>query len=284
MPEVFGGHHAGGVIRMLCFVFAALIVLLDQFIKRWILLTLALYESMDLIPGIIGLTYVRNTGAAFSILSDQRWLLIGIAIACSILLIAILLRYNEGFWGTIGLASVLGGTIGNLVDRISYGYVVDIFDLQFVNFAIFNIADIFITLGGVTFLIYFIIMTVKPEKIKEGIYGEAEHPQYERIVIEEEIGMYDFEYGEETEIPVEGGNEAAKITISASDQPEGIPVIHSKSEPNIPADNLPADVTSALDALSELEQELEEAGALEDYDLDELLKKYGFEDDDTSQQ
>ena len=270
---------------MLCFVFAALVVLLDQFIKRWILLTLALHESSELVPGVIGLTHVRNTGAAFSILSDQRWLLIGIACVAAILLIAILLRYNDGFWGTLGLAAVLGGTIGNLADRISYGHVVDMFELYFVEFAIFNVADIFITLGGITFLIYFIATSVKPEKSEEGVFEEspAEYSPDEYRREEDQIGLYDFQYGEESydndQAEYEDASDAQPVSGSYAEPTSELSDDYSDPGSSGYYNDPPADVTSALDALSELELELKDADRLEDYDVDDLLREYGFEDD-----
>ena len=288
---------------MLCFVFALLVVLLDQFIKRWILLTLALHDSTGLIPGVLGLTHVRNTGAAFSILADQRWLLIGIACVASLLLIAILLRYNDGFWGTLGLAAVLGGTVGNLVDRISYGYVIDIFEFQFVNFAIFNIADIFITLGGITFLIYFIASSIVPterdENVFEGVPEGYEPHEYSES--EDQIGLYDFQYEEgaraadnaEYEYTFDAGNFSepyhAPETVNQSAYSE--PESYSPSEPEsyspagsyvqteTLADAAVSDSIYDLSALGELDIDLDDTGMLEDYDIDALLREYCFEED-----
>ena len=275
---------------MLCFVFAVLIVLLDQFIKRWIILTLPLFDKMELLPGVVGITHVRNTGAAFSILTDQRWLLIIIAGIAALLLIAILLRYDEGFWGTLGLAAVLGGTIGNLVDRISYGYVIDIFEFQFFDFAIFNVADIFITLGGITFLIYFIATTIKPPKSSPLAAGNAaaEHVQLGRPQVDAEIGGYDFEYGDDP-VGGAGGYESIAegvpdsfIDYSESEAQEPVdypePVSMYELDSDVPSSEL-ADMAAALNALGNLEQELQEAGLLDDGDLDDMLREYGFEED-----
>ena len=152
---------------MLCFVFSALVVILDQLFKKWITITMAVGEHKDVIPGIINLTHVENYGAAFSILSGKRWLLAAVMFIAIIIIVAILLRYTEGFWGTLGLAAVLGGAVGNLIDRVFAGHVVDMFEFKFIEFAIFNVADIFITLGGLTFLIFFIITSFKSSKTAE---------------------------------------------------------------------------------------------------------------------
>ncbi|MCL2247979.1 MAG: signal peptidase II [Oscillospiraceae bacterium] len=156
---------------MLIFVFSALIVVLDQFIKHYIVRTLEIGErGPEIIPGILGLTRWENDGAMLNILSGQQWLLAGIAFVVSIALVMILLRYNDGFWGSLGLASVLGGAIGNLVDRVfNDGAVVDMFRTLFISFPIFNIADIFITLGFATFLVHFIALSIREAK------GEKAH-------------------------------------------------------------------------------------------------------------
>ena len=173
---------------MLVFVFSGLVVLLDQFFKRWIVLTMEMGEQMDLIPGVIGLMRWQNPGAAFGILAGHRWLLAGIAFVACIILVCILLRYTEGFWGTLGLGAVLGGAVGNLVDRVwpgGDGYVVDMFQTLFISFPIFNIADIFITLGFITFCVHFIITSVKQarEEKEDLVYDDDD--------------QYSDDYGEE---------------------------------------------------------------------------------------
>ena len=153
---------------MLIFVFSALIVLCDQFFKRWIVMTHHVGEETILIPGVLSLFRLHNPGVAFGFLSGQPWwLLAGIQLLAAIILIMIILRYTEGFWGSLGLAAVLGGTIGNLIDRIFTfnaefpHHVVDMFRFLFIDFAVFNIADVFITLGFLTFLVHFIVLTFK---------------------------------------------------------------------------------------------------------------------------
>ena len=270
---------------MLCFVFAVLVALLDQFFKRWVLLTLAVKESSDLVPGIVSLTHENNPGAAFSMLAGQRWLLAGIAFVAVVLLIAILLRYNDGFWGTLGLSAVLGGAIGNLIDRVSYGYVVDMFNLEFMHFYIFNIADIFITLGGITFLIHFIVISIRPEKSKRTVFDEVppDNPLVEAPPVEDQIGLYDFQYGEETANTDQPDRDSPSGSRPASGQrpesdlyPSGY---YDNPDLNVGAFDPPDGQASTLEALNELETELRETGALDDYDLDELLREYGFEDD-----
>ena len=276
---------------MLCFVFAALVVVLDQFMKHWIVLTLDIREKTAIIPGLIGLTHEENTGAAFSILSDQRWLLVAIAFVAALLIIAILLRYNDGFWGTLGLAAVLGGTVGNLIDRLFNGYVVDMFEFYFVDFAIFNIADIFITLGGILFLVYLIISAFRPSKRSELAADQAPN-SYEREDARDnaseqysdvgEIGLYDFEYKEDdtiNRVQKRYGDFSGDDTVTNAYSDQSMATEYTGAGPDGYADEPLDDILSTLEAMSGLESELLGAEILEDYDIDDLLKEYGFEDD-----
>jgi len=253
---------------MLCFLFAALIVALDQFFKHWVLRTLALGETgPELIPGILGLTRWENDGAMLNILSGQQWLLAGIAFIAAVALVMILLRYNEGFWGTLGLAAVLGGTVGNLIDRIvNEGRVVDMFrTLPFV-FPIFNIADIFITLGFITFLIHFIVLTIKSGKKELPESGE-DNDSYEA-----------FEQQHEDEPDYDGFDDIEAIVSAKADQ-ELSPAA-ATSPAASPTDDVITDTTPDITfTLESLESEIG-SDSLDDYNLDDILREYGLEDDD----
>jgi len=314
---------------MLCFVFAALIVALDQFFKRWVMRTLTLGETgQELIPGVIGLTRWENDGAMLNILSGQQWLLAGIAFGAAIVLVMILLRYNEGFWGTLGLSAVLGGTVGNLVDRIfNDGKVVDMFRTLFIDFPIFNIADIFITLGFITFLIHFIMITIKAEGREKAAQDHAEDEYYD------EFDEQQYDEGSEDEQEYEQFREIDSAVAAQSEQ-EAIPDTMYSSQmqyqeqsqysghtpydeqsaygeykpyeepteyeaPSVP--EYPAapdagtqyypdtEMTSGYEPLSDIESDttfsldaLEmELGSLDDYNVDDLLREYGFEDDES---
>ena len=243
---------------MLCFLFAALIVALDQFFKHWVLRTLTIGEAgPEIIPGVLGLTRWENDGAMLNILSGQQWLLAAIAFIAAIALIMILLRYNEGFWGTIGLAAVLGGTVGNLIDRIvNEGRVIDMFRTLFISFPIFNIADIFITMGFITFLVHFIYLTAKT--------GKTEVP----VSAEHDFG----DFKQSTDEPDEDYD-----TISEFEQEVPEPAAEDYSLPVVDADDVSTDTTPEISLTMEsLESDL---GSLEDYNLDDILREYGLEDD-----
>jgi signal peptidase II len=147
---------------MLYLLFSALIVIADQIVKRWAVLNLKGQGTKDFIPGILNLYYAENTGAAFSILRDQRWIFIIVSILASLVMVYIVLSKRiDSPLGLVPLSMVLGGAVGNLIDRIYAGFVVDMFEFAFIRFAIFNVADIFITVGGVLFCVYYLYSETK---------------------------------------------------------------------------------------------------------------------------
>lgn len=136
-------------------VLAAAAVGLDQLTKYLTVQHIALFEDVPLLPGIVHLTHTHNTGAAFSMLSGQRWPLILMTVIVLALIVFVLVRKTVTKpFGVLTLAAVFGGAIGNLIDRVLYGYVVDMIEVEFINFAVFNVADIFVTCGGVLLCVY----------------------------------------------------------------------------------------------------------------------------------
>ncbi|MEH2300644.1 signal peptidase II [Nostoc sp.] len=127
---------------------------LDQITKYWVVQTFRLGQTLPLLPGIFHFTYVTNTGAAFSLLSGKvewlRWLSLGV----SLVLIALaLFSPMLNLWDQLGYGLILGGAMGNGIDRFVLGYVVDFLDFRLINFAVFNVADSFISIGIVCLLI-----------------------------------------------------------------------------------------------------------------------------------
>jgi signal peptidase II len=136
-----------------------LAVILDQVSKLVIASSMQLYQSIILMP-YFNLTYVHNTGAAFSFLSDaggwQRWFFAGLALVISSIIAVWLarLKRHEALLA-VALSLVLGGAIGNLIDRLAYGYVIDFLDVYYQtwHWPAFNIADSAITLGVILMLV-----------------------------------------------------------------------------------------------------------------------------------
>jgi len=269
---------------MLCFLFAALIVALDQFFKHWIMRTLDIGDiGPEVVPGILGLTRWENDGAMLNILSGQQWLLAGIAFGAAVVLIMILLRYNEGFWGTLGLAAVLGGTVGNLADRVfNGGKVVDMFRTLFMDFPIFNVADIFITLGFITFLIHFIVLTVKTDKrpMPASDYYAEDY---------DEQGDSSSSYNEFPDVEPDNEPQEQYAQYNAPDSGYAEQAQPSKEEYSAPSSDYA--VSDSYDAVTDtttdtsltldaLEAELGSLDDYGDYNVDDLLREYGFDDDD----
>lgn len=134
----------------------AVIVAADRLVKFWAASALQPVGEMAGIKGIFHFTYVENTGAAFSILENQKWILIAVAAVLVIIALYILIFKKLKLSYNICLVFIAAGGMGNLIDRILYGYVVDMFQFDFVRFAIFNVADIFITVGGILLIIVYL--------------------------------------------------------------------------------------------------------------------------------
>ena len=136
----------------------------DQLLKSWTVHHLALGESTAFLPGFMQLTRVHNYGAAWSSFSGARWLLIALTAAgmCAIAwLLVKIVRHPLGQWS---LAIILGGGIGNLIDRVRLGYVVDMLDTMFMDFPVFNVADVFVVCGTVCALIYYLAFYSKSDE------------------------------------------------------------------------------------------------------------------------
>ena len=138
--------------------FAAGIVAVDQWTKFLVLENIPLFGYVDAIPGLFHLTYVQNTGAAFSAFRGMQWLF---ALIFVVLTVAILYEYFKtplpftGFERWL-IAAINGGGVGNMIDRVRFGYVVDMIEVDFMNFAVFNVADCFITCGSILMILHLI--------------------------------------------------------------------------------------------------------------------------------
>lgn len=130
-------------------------IILDQLTKWIVVNSMELSESIVLIENLFSFTYVRNYGAAWGMFSNQQWVFM---IATSIALIImpiILYRYRHvHFLFSLSLSLFIGGAIGNMIDRIFVGYVVDFLEFTFIDFPVFNVADICVVFGAIIMIIY----------------------------------------------------------------------------------------------------------------------------------
>ena len=141
------------------YLIAILLVVVDQLVKLWVRSAIPLGSSILFIPYLMDLAHVRNTGAAFSIFSTHTWLLTLISLLGSLFLAFLLWKnYFPGKLGKLSLTLVLAGAVGNLIDRALLGYVTDMFQTTFINFAVFNVADICVTVGGALLVFYVLFL------------------------------------------------------------------------------------------------------------------------------
>lgn len=140
-------------------IFSALLVGVDQLVKWWITDNLALGETKNLIPGILSLNHIRNTGAAWSMLEGKMWFFTIVTLIAVVVILTLMIKNREkgNSWFMIGLSLILAGAIGNFIDRIRLGYVVDMFQTDFMSFPIFNVADVALVCGVICILIYIIL-------------------------------------------------------------------------------------------------------------------------------
>ena len=140
-------------------IFAAGIVAADQFTKFLTVANIALYEDVPFIPGLLQLTYVQNTGAAFSSFEGQQWMF---ALVFAAFTLGILWEYFKKPMGFLPferwcIAAIYGGGLGNMIDRVRLGYVVDMIETKFMVFPVFNVADCFITCGCIALMVSLVL-------------------------------------------------------------------------------------------------------------------------------
>lgn len=132
-----------------------ILVIIDQVTKYLTVQNIELGQVIEFIPNIVSLTYIRNTGAAFSILEGQMWFFYIV----TIIVIGVLIYYmyteakKDRMLGIL-LSFILAGAIGNFIDRLMLQYVVDMIKLEFIDFAIFNVADSYLTVGVILLFFY----------------------------------------------------------------------------------------------------------------------------------
>lgn len=143
---------------------AAVLVVLDQLIKHWATAALLPVGSMEVLPGIVELRYCLNDGMAFSMLAGKQGLLIGVTSVMLVAVLVMLFVRKMPLAERIAWTLVLGGGVGNLIDRVLNGVVVDYINVLFMHFAIFNFADICVCVGvGLLILVLLLDSTKKDE-------------------------------------------------------------------------------------------------------------------------
>lgn len=140
---------------MLYYLLSIFLIVIDQLVKWWVRGNIPLGTAIPFIPYLMDLTYTQNTGAAFSSFSGLTWLLALVSLGASVVIALLLWRnFFPGVLGKLSLALILAGAVGNLIDRVLLGFVTDMFMTTFINFAVFNVADICVVCGGFLMAVY----------------------------------------------------------------------------------------------------------------------------------
>ncbi|MBQ7356082.1 MAG: signal peptidase II [Clostridia bacterium] len=145
------------------------VVALDMITKFLSYALLSKVETVPIIKGVIHFTYVENRGAAFGMLKDHRWVFISISVIVIAAFLAYLfLGHAESRLMGVALSLVTAGGLGNMIDRLALGYVVDFIDFRLINFAVFNVADSCVCIGAGLLVLYLILEIKKEVKQKNG--------------------------------------------------------------------------------------------------------------------
>ncbi len=157
------------MIAYISLALSVVLIFLDQLFKNLIVHNLPKTESIPIIEGVINFTYVENTGAAFGIFQNQRWILVGItSIALISCIMLILTKRIKNNFLIVSLSLVIAGGIGNLIDRVNLKYVIDYIELKFFpGFAVFNFADCLVVIGAIMLAVYMFFFDGKSKKTEE---------------------------------------------------------------------------------------------------------------------
>ena len=153
---------------LLCAILIILSVAADQITKHLVLANIAMYEDVAVLPGIFHFTYIENKGAAFGMLANTRWVFLVMSTVAIAAFVFYIIKYRpKDILLRISLSFVVGGGIGNMIDRCFRGSVVDFIEVDFIDFYVFNVADIFVCVGCGLMVLYIILSEIKDSKAKK---------------------------------------------------------------------------------------------------------------------
>ena len=150
---------------LLCALIIIFSVAADQISKYLVLQNIEMYEEVAVLPKIFHFTYIENKGAAFGMLAEHRWVFLVISSIAILIFVIYLIKYKpKDVLLRASLSMVVGGGIGNMIDRCFRGSVVDFIEVEFIDFYIFNVADIFVCVGCGLMILYMILSEIKESK------------------------------------------------------------------------------------------------------------------------
>ncbi len=154
-----------GIYIMLFAIFTIILIAIDQISKYYTITMLKPLGSVTVINNFFSLTYVENRGAAFGILQNFRWIFIAVTFVAIIALVVYKFRYKpKGYVINTSLCFILSGAVGNMIDRVFRGYVIDMLEVTFINYPVFNIADCLVVVGTILLGIYILFIYKEPKK------------------------------------------------------------------------------------------------------------------------
>ena len=169
---------------MLYSIIGMLVIIFDQLVKFWVDRNINWTNpSRPLIPGIISLVRVQNDGAAFSFLSGSGarvWFIVLTGVFALLVVIALATHFISGKFGRWCLVLVTAGGLSNMIDRIRYGFVIDMFKVELFDFAVFNVADIFITVFCIAFILYILFGGEKQREVDVDEFDEIDYEEEDR--------------------------------------------------------------------------------------------------------
>lgn len=258
---------------MLYAILAAIILVADQWVKYWTTIKIVLDTGeAPLIPGVVKLVNVHNSGAAFGFLSSSesaRWIFVAVAIIFTLLMIVVMAkRVFPSKFANFCLTLAVAGALGNCIDRFVFGYVVDMFKVEFINFAVFNVADIFLVIACILFIFYLLFgyngkevveVDEKPAKEKKARKNKkakkAVKEKEEKPEIEKKSKKKGFDF-EETE-PLDDDLFLSQIDSAFEAEESSKPITNEpEADPNI--DITPEDIMFGIKGLDIDETPIEE--------------------------
>lgn len=150
------------------FIISALLILVDQVVKWWTVQTIPLNSGIGFIDGVISFFYLQNTGAAWGIFSGRMIFFYAITVVAVVAMVYLMVQEKgKSKLAMTSYALILSGAIGNFIDRVRLGYVVDMIRFEFIDFPIFNVADMCLTIGVALLFVYILLIEGRNKKGKE---------------------------------------------------------------------------------------------------------------------
>ncbi len=143
-------------------------IAVDQITKLIVASNMQLNDTLPIIKNVLHITYIKNEGAAFGMLSNHRWIFMSVSAVAIVALCVYLFRFSKDTrLMKTGMALIISGGIGNMIDRIFLGYVVDMIDFRLINFYIFNVADACVSVGAAVLILGIVLNEIKTIKAKK---------------------------------------------------------------------------------------------------------------------